>query len=59
MRKHVRHTKECALFRLEIFFRLQKQYLHEYPRNGERALSLTLLLSDPELPEESAPFTRP
>jgi GntR family transcriptional regulator, rspAB operon transcriptional repressor len=50
MRRHVRHTKECALFRLEVLFRLQKQYPHEYPRSGKKALSLTLLLSDPEQP---------
>jgi DNA-binding GntR family transcriptional regulator len=52
MRKHVRHTKECALLRLEVFFRLQKQYPHEYPRNGKKAISLNLLLSDPEHPLE-------
>jgi GntR family transcriptional regulator, rspAB operon transcriptional repressor len=58
MRKHVRHTKECALLRLEVFFRLQKQYPHEYPRNGKKALSLTLLLPDPEQPVET-PSTGP
>lgn len=48
MRKHIRHTRECALLRLDVFFRLQKQYPHQYSRNGKKPLSLQLLLSDSE-----------
>jgi len=46
MRKHIRSTKECALLRLELFFRLQNQYPREYPRKGKKPLTLDLLLSD-------------
>ena len=54
MRKHVRHTKDCALLRLELFFRLQKQYPREYPRNGKKPLALDLLLSDSDSTAESS-----
>jgi hypothetical protein len=57
MRKHIRHTTECALLRLELFFRLQKQYPREYPRTGEKPLALELLLSDSSTPGESASRT--
>ena len=54
MRKHVRHTKDCAMLRLELFFRLQKQYPREYPRNGKKPLALDLLLSDSDNAAESS-----
>jgi GntR family transcriptional regulator, rspAB operon transcriptional repressor len=45
MRLHVRHSRECALQRLEVFFRVQKQYPAEYPRTGKKPLSLDVLVS--------------
>jgi GntR family transcriptional regulator, rspAB operon transcriptional repressor len=50
MRKHIRHTMQCALLRLELFFRLQKEYPREYPRTGSKPLALELLLSDSNTP---------
>jgi DNA-binding GntR family transcriptional regulator len=54
MRKHIRHTMECALLRLEVFFRLQKEYPREYPRSGKKPLALDLLLSDSNTSIQSA-----
>ena len=53
MRKHIRHTMECALLRLEVFFRLQHQYPREYPRTGNKPLALDLLLADSNSPVQS------
>ncbi len=47
MRAHVRRSMECALQRLEVFFRVQKEYPAEYPRTGKKALSLDVLMADP------------
>ena len=55
MHKHIRHTKECALLRLGVFFRLQNQYPGEYPRNGKKPLTLDLLLSDSDNSAEFVP----
>jgi DNA-binding GntR family transcriptional regulator len=46
MREHVRHSMDCALRRLEVFFRLQNEYPREYPRTGKKPLSLDLLMSE-------------
>lgn len=51
MRKHIRLTKEHALRRLEVFFRVQNEYHQEYPRTGKKAISLDLLVSDADLPQ--------
>ncbi|HEX5230364.1 MAG TPA: GntR family transcriptional regulator [Bryobacteraceae bacterium] len=53
MRKHIRFTMECALHRMEIFFRVQKEGHREYPRTGKRAISLDLLVADSDLPQTS------
>jgi DNA-binding GntR family transcriptional regulator len=45
MREHVRRSMHCALQRLEVFFRIQKEYVRGYPRKGKRALSLKLLVT--------------
>jgi len=55
MRKHIRLTTECALSRMEIFFRVQKEGHREYPRTGKRAISLDLLVVDPEGSQSSSP----
>jgi len=53
MRKHIRLTTECALRRLEVFFRVQKEYDREYPRTGKKAISLDMLVSDSDVPQAS------
>ena len=53
MRKHVRFTMECALRRMEVFFRVQKEGHREYPRTGKRAISLDLLVTDSDRPQSS------
>jgi DNA-binding GntR family transcriptional regulator len=50
MRKHIRRTKECALLRLELFFRLQNQYPREFPRKAKKPLTRDLLLADSNTP---------
>ncbi|MBV9771234.1 MAG: GntR family transcriptional regulator [Bryobacterales bacterium] len=52
MRKHIRITKEHALRRLEVFFRVQNEYHREYPRTGKKAISLDLLVSDTDIPQQ-------
>jgi DNA-binding GntR family transcriptional regulator len=59
MRKHIRLTTECALRRLEVFFRVQKEYSREYPRTGKKAISLDMLVSDSDLPQPSLSTKRP
>jgi GntR family transcriptional regulator, rspAB operon transcriptional repressor len=54
MRVHIRESMECALRRLELFFRVQKEYPGEYPRTGKKPLSLALLASESEPPAEAA-----
>jgi DNA-binding GntR family transcriptional regulator len=44
MRQHIRLSKECALRRLEVFFRTQKEYPREYPRAGKKPPSLDWLM---------------
>jgi GntR family transcriptional regulator, rspAB operon transcriptional repressor len=51
MRKHIRLTKDCALRRLEVFFRIQKEYPRQYPRTGKKVISLDLLMSESDVPE--------
>jgi GntR family transcriptional regulator, rspAB operon transcriptional repressor len=53
MREHIRRTTECALRRLEVFFRIQKEYPRQYPRTGKQGISLDLLNLD--VPESSLP----
>jgi GntR family transcriptional regulator, rspAB operon transcriptional repressor len=53
MRGHIRLTRECALRRLEVFFRMQKEYPQQYPRTGKHGISLDLLMSDSDTPESS------
>jgi GntR family transcriptional regulator, rspAB operon transcriptional repressor len=50
MRAHIRESMEWALRRLEVFFRIQKEYPREYPRTGKKPLSLDLLLSESDAP---------
>lgn len=50
MRVHIRESMEWALRRLEVFFRIQKEYPREYPRKGKMPLSLDALLSESEMP---------
>jgi DNA-binding GntR family transcriptional regulator len=50
MRAHIRESMEWALRRLEVFFRIQKEYPREYPRTGKKPLSLDLLLSESDSP---------
>jgi GntR family transcriptional regulator, rspAB operon transcriptional repressor len=52
MRAHIRESMEWALRRLEVFFRIQKEYPREYPRKGKMPLSLDLLLSELDTPVE-------
>jgi DNA-binding GntR family transcriptional regulator len=52
MREHIRVTMECALQRLELLFRVQKEYPREYPRSAKKPLSLDRLVSG--TPAESA-----
>ena len=54
MRTHIRESMEWALRRLEVFFRIQKEYPREYPRTGKKPLSLDLLLSELDAPVESS-----
>ena len=59
MREHVRHSMDCALRRLEVFFRIQKEYPREYRRNGKSSLGLDLLMSESDhLPEPVLPAER-
>ncbi|MBV9769328.1 MAG: GntR family transcriptional regulator [Bryobacterales bacterium] len=51
MRKHILLAMGCALQRLEVFFRVQKEYTRGYPRKGEKAISLDLLVADSEIPK--------
>ena len=50
MRAHIRESMEWALRRLEVFFRVQKEYPREYPRTGKKPLALDLLVSESEPP---------
>jgi len=59
MRKHIRLTRECALRRLEVFFRVQKEYHREYPRTGKKAISLHMLVSDSDMPQPSLSTEQP
>jgi GntR family transcriptional regulator, rspAB operon transcriptional repressor len=59
MRRHIRFTTECALRRLEVFFRIQKEYPRQYPRTGKKGISLDLLLSDSDIPESSLSTEQP
>jgi hypothetical protein len=43
MRAHIRFSKENALRRLELYFRLQKEYPQKYTRT-KKALSLESFL---------------
>ncbi|HXE63290.1 MAG TPA: GntR family transcriptional regulator [Bryobacteraceae bacterium] len=44
MRAHIRFSKESALRRLDLYFRLQKQYPQKYTRNTRKSLSLESFL---------------
>jgi len=60
MREHIRHSMECSLRRLELFFRIQKEYPREYPRSGKKPPLLQLLMADSEVPADAsipAPLT--
>jgi GntR family transcriptional regulator, rspAB operon transcriptional repressor len=46
MRGHIRESMDWALRRLEVFFRVEKEYPRAYPRTGKKSLSLDLLLSE-------------
>lgn len=60
MRAHIRESMEWALRRLEVFFRIQKEYPREYPRTGKKPLSLDLLLSELDMPvKTSVPAEQP
>lgn len=59
MRQHIRLTRECALHRLEVFFRVQKEYSREYPRTGKKAISLDMLVSDSDMPQPSLSTKQP
>lgn len=52
MRVHIRESLEWALRRLEVFFRVQKEYPREYPRSGKKPLSLDLLVPTWDTPVE-------
>jgi DNA-binding GntR family transcriptional regulator len=54
MRAHIRESMEWALQRLEVFFRVQKEYPAEYPRTGKKPLSLDVLVSEPGALVESS-----
>lgn len=53
MRKHIVLTMGCALRRLEVFFRVQKESTRGYPRKGKKAISLELLMIDLDVPNAS------
>jgi DNA-binding GntR family transcriptional regulator len=60
MRLHIRESMEWALRRLDVFFRIQKEYPREYPRTGKKPLSLDLLVSDLDsLPEATSSVKQP
>jgi DNA-binding GntR family transcriptional regulator len=54
MREHIRLTMDCAMRRLELFFRVQKEYPREYPRTAKKPLSLDWLVAESETPAEPA-----
>ena len=56
MRAHIRFSKENALRRLELYFRLQKEYPQRYTRNTKKSLSLeSFLLAESVVSYESTP----
>lgn len=59
MRKHIVLTMGCALRRLDVFFRVQKEYTREYPRKGKKAISLDLLMTDVDVPKSSLSAEEP
>ncbi len=60
MRAHIRFSMQNALRRLELYFRIQKQYPQEYPRNAKKVLALDWLISETEPSLDSVlPFMRP
>jgi hypothetical protein len=44
MRAHIRFSKDNALRRLELYFRLQKEYPQKYSRTTKKSLSLESFL---------------
>ncbi len=57
MRAHIRFSKENALRRLELYFRLQKEYPQKYSRTTKKSLSLeSFLYAESAASYESRPL---
>jgi GntR family transcriptional regulator, rspAB operon transcriptional repressor len=57
MRSHIRFSRENALRRLELYFRLQKEYPQKYTRTAKKALSLeSFLMAESAATYESRPL---
>ena len=57
MRAHIRFSMENALRRLELYFRLQKEYPQKYTRTTKKSLSLEMfLLAESAATYESRPL---
>jgi hypothetical protein len=55
MRAHIRFSRENALRRLELYFRLQEEYPQKYTRTTKKSPTLeSLLLKEPPTMYETA-----
>jgi len=58
MREHIRFSMQNALRRLELYFKIQKQYPQEYPRNSKNVLLLEWIISEADA-ESVLPSEKP